>query len=114
MNCRFCSGEIYYIGGHNEFFYEIKDALSKVVANSPKDIYVPKFLLIPVTFAYEAAGRLTKKTFVLNKDRVLDLIQKNWGITLEKAKRELGYAPAFNIYDGLTETFNWYRKNNLL
>lgn len=114
LNCRMCSGEIYYLGGHNEYFYEIKDAFSKVVAKQLRDVLIPRFILVPVTLFYEGIGRLTKKTYALNKDRVIDLIQENWGITIEKAKRDFGYNPKFSLIDGLKETFDWYMKNNLL
>jgi len=114
LNCRMCSGEIYYLGGQNEYFYEIKDALSKVVGKQPKDLYIPKPILVPITYFYEVIGRLTKKTYALNKDRVVDLVQENWGITTEKAKRDFNYNPQFSLIDGLKETFNWYKKNNLL
>lgn len=109
-----CSGELYYLGGENIFFYEIKDVLSKIIKKKPKDLFIPKFLLLPITYFYEIIGRLTKKTYVLNKDRVVDLIQSNWGITIEKAKRDLGYSPKTGLLEGLEKTFHWYKMNNLL
>lgn len=114
LKTRICSGEIFYIGGDNYPLYEVKDAIAKVVGKHPKDILIPKFLLTTLTFTVDLISRITKKAFVLNKDRVTDLIQSNWGITIEKAKRELNYHPSVNIHDGLEQTFVWYKKNNLL
>lgn len=114
LDCNLCSGEIYYLGGENQYFYEIKDSLSKVTGKKVKDIVLPKFMTISVTLLYEIISRISKKTFPLNKDRVIDLIQKNWGITIEKAKRDLNYSPQVTLLEGLTATFEWYQKNNLL
>lgn len=114
LDCSICSGEIYYLGGQNEYFYEIKDALSKVMGKKTQDLVVPKFIATSITMFYEIFGRITKKTFPLNKDRVIDLVQKNWGITIEKARRDLNYNPQVMLQEGLTLTLDWYKKNNLL
>jgi len=36
----------------------------------------------------------------------------NWVANILKAKKLLGWNPKYNLGQGLTETINWYRKNN--
>lgn len=36
---------------------------------------------------------------------------KNSLADISKAKKLLGYSPAYNVFDGLNETINWYLKN---
>lgn len=114
LDAKLCSGELYYIGGNNEFFYEIKDTLSKVVNKKLKDVLIPRYLVTITALFYEIIGRLTKTNYALNRDRVLDLLQQNWGITCEKAKRDLNYIPKTALLTGLEKTMLWYQKNNLL
>lgn len=108
------SGEIINIGGDNYPIYEIKDALSKVVKKSLKTIKLNRTILIPISYLAEITGRILKKPLILNIDRVQDLSQNNWGVSIEKANRLLSYKPKVGLQEGLQKTYEWYKQNGYL
>jgi nucleoside-diphosphate-sugar epimerase len=46
--------------------------------------------------------------------RRLDFFTKDRGFTSEKARRELGYQPRFDLHEGFVRTVAWYRSTGLL
>lgn len=108
------SGEIIYIGGENYPLYEIKDALSKVVKRKLKTIRLNRAILTPLSYSAELIGRMFKRPFVLNVDRVKDLSQNNWGVNINKAKALLSYTPQVSLIEGLQKTYDWYRQKGYL
>ena len=51
-------------------------------------------------------GKLT----TLNLDKYHILAQRNWNCDIGPARRELGYAPQWNLEDGVRETVKWYKE----
>jgi nucleoside-diphosphate-sugar epimerase len=48
----------------------------------------------------------------LNREKLNELTALNWHCSIEKAKRELGFTPAYDLDEGLQETLAWYKHNN--
>jgi nucleoside-diphosphate-sugar epimerase len=46
--------------------------------------------------------------------RRVDWYRQNRAFKIDKAKRDLGYAPKVGIDEGLSRTAEWYRKEGLL
>lgn len=107
-------GEIYIIGGkrpvtQKELVYTIADNLG---VKRPE-------LSIPYWFAWLAASflKIPGKVFgfepVITHSRAL-MMGRNFGYSIDKAKKELGYKPKINLQDGIAMTINYYKKNRLL
>ena len=70
----------------------------------------------PVRAAYvqgalmEAWGRITGRMPIMNLDKVKELRQKSWSISIEKAKSDLAYVPQYNLRSGMEQTIGWYRR----
>ena len=45
----------------------------------------------------------------LTRSRVL-MLSKNWGYSIEKARKELGYCPRVRLDDGIRRTARWYQE----
>ncbi len=108
------SGEIINIGGENYPLYEIKDSLSKINKKRLKTIRLRKGLLLPIAFLAEITGRVLKKPLVLSLDKVKDLAENNWGVSIEKAKTLLSYNPHVLLMEGLQKTYDWYKQKDYL
>jgi UDP-glucose 4-epimerase len=102
-----CDGNFY---DRNELQGIIKDILN---------LHTAKFHL-PVTFVKILASFKEKVSYLGGKfptvttDRLKDLTATNWACSIEPAKQELGFYPAYNLDSGLEETINWYKANNWL
>ncbi|MFX0198230.1 MAG: NAD-dependent epimerase/dehydratase family protein [Candidatus Hodarchaeota archaeon] len=107
-------GEVYIIGGQRpvtkrELVYTIADALGVPMPR----IHVPIALASLAAQILEATGNTLKFEPPLTSSRVA-MMTKNWGMSIEKAKRELGYEPKVALPDGVRRTVDWYEKNNYL
>jgi len=58
--------------------------------------------------------KVLDKVPAVNKEKINELSAANWVCNIEKAKRELGFKPVYNLEDGVKESLDWYKKNNWL
>lgn len=107
-------GEAYLIA--DEQYLEIEDLVRRVGKALNVDVKVPHFPVWPVV----AAGHVVEKAcrpFGITPPlfpRRVDWYRQNRAFKIDKAKRDLGYAPTVGIDDGLRRTAEWYRKEGLL
>lgn len=50
---------------------------------------------------------------VINRDKARELVLE-WTCSVEKAKRELNFAPAYSLEEGISRTIHWYKKHHWL
>ena len=62
----------------------------------------------------EAWAKRRHATSTLNRDKYNIMKQRNWQCDIEPARKELGYAPAYDLASGVPETIVWYRENGWL
>jgi nucleoside-diphosphate-sugar epimerase len=107
-------GEVYIVGGERpvtkrEFVSTVADALA---VRRPW-IRVPYRVAWPVATVLEALGRRLKFEPILTRSRVM-MMGDNFGYSIAKAARELGYAPATDLETGIRLTVASYRERGLL
>jgi nucleoside-diphosphate-sugar epimerase len=73
---------------------------------------VPLVALLASLMDFLYAGR--KNTPALNKEKMGELTAVNWACSIEGAKAGLGYAPEYNLENGILQTVKWYKLNNWL
>jgi nucleoside-diphosphate-sugar epimerase len=107
-------GEAYLIA--DEQYLEIEDLVRRVGKALNVDVKVPHFPVWPVV----AAGHVVEKAcrpFGVTPPlfpRRVDWYRQNRAFKIDKAKRDLGYAPKVGIDEGLRQTAEWYKKEGLL
>jgi nucleoside-diphosphate-sugar epimerase len=67
-----------------------------------------------MTLWAQVQSRLTGKPPLLNEQRIGDMRQRFWLCSGEKAQRELGFRPEYDLDAGVQETANWYLENGWL
>lgn len=55
---------------------------------------------------------LNGKIPALNREKLAELTALNWCYSIENIKRDIGFAPKYNLENGLKQTINWYKQNN--
>jgi UDP-glucose 4-epimerase len=76
-------------------------------------------LVIPAPIAYffaiitEGIGRITKKTPLLNRERLKEFKAKNWSVDATEI-HQLGYKPNYKLDKGLQNAISWYKENGWL
>ena len=74
----------------------------------------PLFALKTVSLCAEWWAKRRGKASTLNRDKYNIMKQRNWQCDISPAQRELGYAPAYGLEEGVRLTVAWYKENQWL
>lgn len=77
-------------------------------------IKIPLFLVYAVSVLSEFFSKMAGKTSTLNRDKYIIMKQRDWRCNPDLSPQELGFSPAYNLEEGLTESIKWYRENGWL
>ena len=99
------SGERYILGGENVSYRLFFERLSDISGRKFRIYGVPLFILYPVAGLMLLLARITGKGPMITPSLVRKF-SKNFLISSEKARKELGYKPS-DLSEGLKKTVNW-------
>jgi len=106
------SGSIYFVA--EDRIHSIA-GFQKVLQESggvtAKVIKVPVWVGYLVGLVSEAAGLLSGKATIVNREKVLEATQQYWTCDLEPMRTDLGFQAAMPLEQGLALTWKWYREN---
>lgn len=74
----------------------------------------PLIILKVVSLLAEFWAVRSKKPSTLNSDKYNIMKQRNWQCDIGPAVRELGFAPQYNLEQGVRETIAWYKNEGWL
>jgi nucleoside-diphosphate-sugar epimerase len=77
-------------------------------------IHVPPLLAKVMITPVEGINRVTGRENFMWHIKTVDSVTTNRWYSIEKAKKELGFAPKYNLKTGLVETVNWYIQKGYL
>ena len=102
------AGERYILGGSNASFNSLFEILSGLSAKQVRMVKVPLRVMKVAAHFMEMRANLTGKPPIITPPWV-KRYHYNWELSIEKAKRELGYEP-LGLEQGLAKTVNWLEK----
>ncbi|MEW6126293.1 MAG: NAD-dependent epimerase/dehydratase family protein [Acidobacteriota bacterium] len=109
------NGRVYFISSEEIYSYDaLVEMIAKIFNRKVRSLAIPKSLAYSVAAVAEVASAITRKAPVMNRDKVTDFSQENWGCSIARAKKELGYEQQIPIEEGLRRTIDWYRKEGWL
>lgn len=95
-------------------YNQVYQILHEITGQGPPTLKLPptiaKILLAPL----ELYDRATRQGNLMHRTALVDSVTTHRAYSVEKAKRELGYQPHYNLKTGLAETIEWYRQNGYL
>ncbi len=106
--------QIYIIGGEKpiskkEFLITIASILDKKFIR----INIPIILVYLIAYIMEFISKIFKIDPIISTSRA-NMASKNFGYSINKAKRELNYKPAFSLKRGLENTVAYYKENGVI
>jgi dihydroflavonol-4-reductase len=101
-------GQTYFGCGGNSSYTELADLIAKALERRTIGITLPEAVLTPMSVWARVQGRLTQRPPLLNDQRVIDMRQRYWLCSGEKARRELGYVARRDMESAVRETAAWY------
>jgi nucleoside-diphosphate-sugar epimerase len=90
---------------------EMSAAIARALEKRTRRVALPVAALAPIALMSRATGRLTRRPALLNDQRLLDIRQLYWLCSGEKARRELGFEPRYDLQTAVQETADWYLAN---
>jgi nucleoside-diphosphate-sugar epimerase len=108
------TGQTYFGCGTAHSYAEFSEAVARALGKRPLRITLPEAVLTPMALWARAQGRLTGRPALLNEQRVHDMRQRYWLCSGEKAQRELGFVPKYDLDTAVQETASWYLENEWL
>jgi nucleoside-diphosphate-sugar epimerase len=106
------AGNVYNVAdGESYTTRQVTEAMARALGVSARYVPLPGFA---ATVAYRADGLLSTLGFY---QRAVHLIgEANWnvGVSIDKARQELGYAPRVAIEEGMRRAVEWCRERGLL
>ncbi len=111
---RGAAGEVYIVGGARPVTKrELLETIAEAVGVAPPRLSLPRWLLWPAASVLETIGRVGGFEPVLTRGRVM-MMGDNFGYSIEKARRDLGYEPAVPLAEGIRRTVEAFRAEGYL
>ena len=103
---------VYYISDGKCYFYkDVAELFAGLLGRKPLAVTLPSWLVCAAGWLSEV---LSPDGSVFNLDKAKELTQQCWVCRPDKAGRELGFAPAYDLQSGMTETVKWYQEQSWL
>jgi len=100
--------------GHYYDRYKLADITKVIFDKKTFKFHIPVIIVKTIAIIAEKVSYLSKKAPVINPEKLDELKAVNWSCDISPANADLDFTPLYNLEDGLTESFDWYRKNNWL
>lgn len=106
------AGETYILGGENASMDEFSDTIFVITGKKARRIPLPLWGLRLSARMMEVLAKANGKQPLLTR-KLLEKSKYLWPVSIEKAKRELGYAP-HSLEQGIRKSIEWLRENGHL
>jgi len=107
-------GEAYIIG--DEEYVSIQELVARVGKAMGTNVRIPHFPFLPLSVAAHVCEGVCKPLGISPPifPRRADWYRQVRAFEIDKAKRELGYAPSVGLDEGLRRTAEWYKAEGYL
>jgi nucleoside-diphosphate-sugar epimerase len=108
------AGQTYYITSSRSLGWDdvIEAARPVIGFGNLMRISLPGPLVFLLGAAAGAAGTITGKPSIINRDKAAELVQDYWVCDPGLAEMELGFTAATPLSEGIEKTIDWYRNHN--
>ena len=94
--------------------YDLGNEARKTLTGKTFKFHIPVNFMKLIATVAEKVSNLKGEAPILNREKLNELTAVNWICSIEQAKKDLGFAPQYNLNKGVAETINWYKQNNWL
>jgi dihydroflavonol-4-reductase len=109
------SGEIFNIGDANPCSYDqFGEMAGRAMGKKLKKVKIPIPIGYIVASIADIAGKISKRSSILNLDKFKQMKQRGWIADMRKAREELSFQPRYSLQEAIQETVNWYLEHNWL
>ena len=103
-------GGRYILGAENLTLRQVLDEIARITQRRPPSINLPHNLILPIAYIAEAFARLRGGPEPMITVDGLKLSKKRMFFSIEKARRELDYAPRPAV-EAISDAVDWFRRH---
>lgn len=108
------TGSVYFIAENRSYsMKELIGLLRMAIGRKAIPVYIPSSLFKLIAWFSETLFKIVGATPMLTVEKSKELLA-SWELSIDKAKRELGYESEIPFVRGAKETYNWYVKEGWL
>jgi nucleoside-diphosphate-sugar epimerase len=109
------AGQTYFVAeGRDYDWQQISDLIAAALGKRAVRVVLPEGLVPTIAAVADLQARLTGQPALLNDQKLIELRQRYWVYSAEKARRELGFEAQYDLATGLHLTAQWYQENGWL
>ncbi len=109
------SRQTYIISDENAYTYrEVYQILAELLDKEPPKYTIHPILAKGLLAFTEIYDRLRGGDNLMLRMKIVDAVTTHRAYRIDKAKKELGYRPQYDLRRGLRDTIKWYRDNGYL
>lgn len=106
------NAEAYNISDGNRYDrYALGDKIKSALNKKAIKIHFPISVIGTLASLLDKIYANKEATPALNKEKMNELTAVNWTCSIEKARKDLGYVPTYNLERGIKESMDWYEQN---
>ncbi|MBL7681808.1 MAG: NAD(P)-dependent oxidoreductase [Flavipsychrobacter sp.] len=94
--------------------YELSASIKRELGSKALRIHFPMSIARIIAAALEQLYKNNDKAPTFNREKIAELTAQNWHCSIDRVRTQLGFEPKYNLYSGIVETVQWYKKNNWL
>jgi len=94
--------------------YELANLFKELSGKKSFRFHLPLDFIKLIASLLESFSAFTKRTPVLNREKLNELTAANWYCSIDAARMGLNYVPNYNLKKGLAETLDWYKEHKWL
>lgn len=107
--------QTYIISEDKAYTYnQVYEILADLTGRKPPRKHIPKILAKILIAPIQGLNKLLGKDNFLYRTSTVNSVCSNRAYSIEKAKRELGYHPRYDLRTGLKETIEWYTEHDYI
>jgi nucleoside-diphosphate-sugar epimerase len=109
-------GHIYYITSLRSCSWDEVIGAAQQVLGFKKlhKVSIPKPFVFLVGMVIGAAGSLSGKPALINRDKANELVQDYWVCSPDQAEHDFGFTAGTSLTEGVAKTISWYRQKGWL
>lgn len=108
-------GETYFVADRTIFtFSDLIEYISSLSTKKGMKVHFPAGVVYSMAGISQLFSTFDKKPSPFNIEKAKDLLQKHWVCSPQKIYDHIGFRTQTSVYDGLQQTFSWYKKEGWL
>lgn len=96
--------------GEPHSWRELLSAVEAAMGRRALRVSTPRWAFATASLASETFGLLRRRAVSLTREKVEEMSQPHWVCSADSLRRDLGWQPVVNIWEGARRTGEWYRR----